>query len=400
MIDPISSPRHGTLSGSTPLSSAGLPTPPHQLPQPNQPDPSTPIAGSTPCPWWKRHWKPLAATAAVLLLAAAGGLTWAITRPKPTSHVATVTILRPTATPVPTPVTKASPLTGLPVTPELATRPIVAVMVENHPDARPQSGLQDAGVVYEALAEGGITRFQAFFLDGQPKAIGPVRSLRPYYVDWGMEYGAPVAHAGGSADALSLAVTTGMKDLNALVIGAPIFYRTTDRYAPHNLYTSSSLLDTLLARRGYNQAASFTPTPRKPDAPVKAPPHPKIHIDYSYNGYQVDYTYDPATNDYARALAGIAHIDRNTSKQIHVKNVVVEYTTVTPSGDDHGHVNITTTGSGKAILFRDGDAIVCTWTKTSRTSRTKLVDANGAELALNAGNTWYSIVPSTKPVGY
>ena len=132
----------------------------------------------------------------------------------------------PTPTPVPTPVLKASPLSGELIEPALADRAIRSIIVENHPDARPQSGLSDAGVVYEALAEGGITRFQTFFLDKQPKAIGPVRSLRTYFIDWGLEFNSPVAHAGGSADALALVKPLGMKDLNALAIGAPTFYRT------------------------------------------------------------------------------------------------------------------------------------------------------------------------------
>jgi hypothetical protein len=371
--------------------------------------PSTPVTSDTSTkplhptpatqPWIKRHWKWLTLVA-TLLIGGGGVYAWTL-RPQPQPQAAAINHQTPKPpTPTPTPLKKASPLTGVMVDPAVADRPIVSVIVENHPDARPQSGLQDAGVVYEALAEGGITRFQTFFLDSQPPAIGPVRSLRPYFVDWGFEFNAPVAHAGGSADALNLASSTGMKDLNALIIGTPTFYRTNDRVAPHNLYTSSSLLDTLLAKRGFNTAPTFTPSPRQADHPNPSPPHPNIHIEYSYNGYQADYKYDPASNDYARSVGGAPHIDRNTGKQIHVKNIVVEMISASVIDDGHGHMQLGTTGRGTGWVIRDGDAIPCTWVKDSRTTRTRLLDASGKDIPLNAGNTWYSIVPIGKTVSF
>lgn len=343
----------------------------------------------------------MVASTAALTLAVGGAMAWLFLQPKAEEPVAVqMRTPTPSPSPTPTPVTKASPLTGVQVAPELADRPIISVIIENSTDARPQSGLQDAGIVYEALAEGGITRFQTFFLDSQPKSLGPVRSLRPYFVDWGLGFGAPVAHAGGSATALSLATTTGLRSLNALVIGAPTFYRTSDRVAPHNLYTSSALLDALLSKRGLDKAPTFTPLPRKADAPLATPTHTSIAIPYSGTAYNAAYVYDPATNDYARSVGGKPHVDRNTGKQIHVKNVVVEYTPVVAAGDAKGHVNITTVGQGKGIVFRDGDAIPCTWVKDARTSQTKLLDASGAQIPLNAGNTWFSIVPTGKTVTY
>jgi len=276
------------------------------------------------------------------------------------------------------------------------------VIIENHPDARPQSGLSQAGVVYEANAEGGITRYQAFFLEDRPNAIGPVRSLRTYFVDWGLEFGASVAHAGGNADALDLIDPLGLHSLNGLNIGAPFFYRTTDRYAPHNFYTSSDLLLQLVNSRGWNHPATFTPSPRQADAPTANPPHPNIHIDFSYNGYQVDYKYDAGSNDYARWLAGSPHVDANTGAQIHVKNVVVEmmptsygYTRIAEST-----VIMQTVGQGRAMVFRDGQAIEGTWKKDSHAARTRLLDGGGNEIPLDAGNTWYAIVPAGNNVSY
>ncbi len=324
---------------------------------------------------------------------------------------AKVTVVTPSPTPAPTPAaapvaapvptTKASPLSGAQLDPALANRPITAVVIENHTDARPQSGLQDAGVVYEALAEGGITRFLAFFLEKKPASLGPVRSLRTYFVDWALEYGAPVAHAGGNADALDLVGPTGMKDMNQFAHGGN-FYRTTDRYAPHNLYTSTDLLDKLEQQLGYATPATFTPNPRKADSPEATPSHTQIGLNYSYSGYQSGYTYEASSNSYLRTLAGKAHIDRNSGQQIKVKNVVVEYMNTSYGTTRIGEQTVImgTVGTGKALVFLDGGATTATWVKASRTARTQLFDAAGKEIALNVGNTWYSIVPNGKLVTY
>src|SRR5581483_6348891 len=112
------------------------------------------------------------------------------------------------------PTTVASTLTGLPVDPSVNKRQVTAVMIENSLDARPQSGLDQAGIVFEALAEGGVTRFMALFQDTQPDYIGPVRSARPYYIQWLLGYDAAYAHVGGSPDALNDITAWHVKDLN------------------------------------------------------------------------------------------------------------------------------------------------------------------------------------------
>jgi hypothetical protein len=372
-------------------------------------DPASAVATNThqtpPMPqpgakaWFKRHWKWLTLVT-ILVVGGGGAYAWTL-RPQPAPH-ATAIGHGAKPTPTPSPLKKASPLTGIMVDPAVAAKPVVSVVIENHPDARPQSGLQDAGVVYEANAEGGITRFQAFYLDSLPTSLGPVRSLRTYFVDWGLEFAAPVAHAGGNADALDLVGPLGMKDLNALSFAANGFYRITTRYAPHNLYTTGDQLLALLNRYNFNQPATFTPSPRVADHPTSTPTHPNIHIDYSYTGYQVDYKYDPATNDYARSLAGAPHIDAVTGKQIHVKNVVVEMMPTSYGTTRTGEQTVImgTVGSGQGWVLRDGDAIPVTWKKASHTARTQLIGADGKDVPLDAGNTWYSIVPVGKTVSF
>jgi hypothetical protein len=139
--------------------------------------------------------------------------------------------------------TVASPLTGVQVPPELAKRPVTGIMIENSIYARPQSGIQDAGVVFEAIAEAGITRFLTLYQDAKPQYIGPVRSLRPYYIDWAGSFDASIAHIGGSPDALKR-IRNGGKDLDQF-FNSGSYWRQPTREAPHNVYTSFKLLDRL-----------------------------------------------------------------------------------------------------------------------------------------------------------
>ncbi len=299
----------------------------------------------------------------------------------------------------PKPTTKASLLTGVEMEPAIADRALRAVIIENSPEARPQSGLSQAGVVYEALAEGGITRFLTFFVENQPPSIGPVRSLRPYFSDWSLEYASPIVHAGGSAEALGQVIPLQVKSLNALGGGVGSYFtRASDRYAPHNLYITNEALDRLLQANNYTQPAQFTPNARKKDEPPTTPAHAIIGIDYSYSGFQVEYRYNQTCNCYDRFMAGGPHIDRNTGAQIQVKNVVVQY--MPTSYDGTGHAIMGTPGSGKTIVFRDGGAVEGTWTKAAHTERTKLLDPAGKEIPLNRGNTWYAIVPDNRTVSF
>jgi hypothetical protein len=371
----------------------------------NKPDPTTSdVSEGTVVVMHRKHTL-VALTAAVAILIILGGggyLGYTLlhkTAPKPAAITPTP---KPTPPPEPPkPTTKASPLTGVQIDPALADRPITAVVIENHTDARPQSGLSQAGVVYEALAEGGITRFLAFFLDERPAVLGPVRSIRTYFVDWALEFNAPVAHAGGNVDALDLIAPLHMKDMNQFSFGN-YFYRSNDRFAPHNLYSTSDLLDKLEQALGFATPSNFVPSPRKADAPAANATAADIKINYSYNGYQVEYKYDASSNSYARFLAGVPHVDRNTGKQIMVKNMVVEYMPTSYGTTRFGEqtVMMGTPGSGQAIVFRDGVAITGTWTKPNHTTRTRLLDAAGKDIPLDAGNTWYSIVPVGRTIQY
>lgn len=369
-------------------------------PQPDKPAKSS--GGHIAPPWYKRRWLYIT-IGGVLITALAGAVIYMKLTAKPVKPAATQAHT-PKPTPSPTP-TVYSPLTGLPVANQgEADRPVVGVMIENlYPDARPQSGLSAAGVVYEALAEGGITRFLGIFQEPLPPSFGPVRSLRPYYLDWGLEYNIPVAHAGGSQPALAEIGPLGMKNIDALVYSGSYFFRTSDRAAPHNLYTNADLLTQLLTKLGFATPPTFKPVPRKPDAPSKtAAPHPTIKINFSTSAYAVQYNFDPASDSYGRILGGTPHIDRNTGKQIFVKNVVVIFTPISygtqPDGKEDVQYHLT--GSGQGIVFMDGNAAAINWSKASDSAQTQLTDAAGQPVNLNRGNTWYEVVPTGTAVSY
>ena len=101
-------------------------------------------------------------------------------------------------------------------------------------------------------------------------------------------------------------------------------------------------------------------------------------------------------------MAGTTHVDRNTNKQIMVKNVIVEYIPVSYSTQGNGdpQTNYADIGSGKALVFMDGNVTTATWTKTSATSQTQIADASGNPIKLNVGNTWFEMVPTTNQVTY
>lgn len=290
-----------------------------------------------------------------------------------------------------------SPLTGIAVSKEQSELPITAVMIENSPDARPQSGLNQAGVVFEAIAEGGITRFLTLWQEAQPDYVGPVRSVRPYYVDWLQGFDAAVAHVGGSAEALAKIRSEGVKDLDQFYNTGP-YHRVNTRYAPHNMYTSLPALTGLQKSKGWN-TSSFTGFPRKAAAPSEAPTARSIDIVISSRLYNVHYDYDVASNSYLRVLGGKPHVDERSKAQIAPKVVVAM---VIPYGiaSDGLHSVYQTIGSGKAYVFQDGNVTEGTWEKSSAKSQIVFKDSAGKSIELNAGQTWITATSIANNVTY
>lgn len=278
----------------------------------------------------------------------------------------------------------------------------MAVMVENSVLARPQRGLSKADIVYEALAEGDITRFVAVFLANSTQ-VGPVRSAREYYFDWALEYKSAYAHWGGNEYVRSLASSTfGAKDLDQFGIGTQAFYRLPPTCLnEHCGFSHTDKLWEVATKRGVNSGATFDSWKFKDDAAVTPPTHPTVNIGFKGN-YAVRWDYDATTNTYKRVNGGQPHTDSEHNVQLSVKNVVVAFLNysgmkqVTPGVFNRA---VQTVGSGTVKIFRDGTLVEGTWKKDSREARTKFFDAGGNEIPLNRGQIWMEMVPIGTPAG-
>ncbi len=357
----------------------------------------------------KRHkfWPPtkkqllIGSITAVVVLVVSGGLSYMAIHHKPITSSTPKVVLAPKPKPRPVSNTVASILTGLPVPPADNNRPITAVMIENTPFARPQAGLSQAGVVFEALTEGGITRFMALFQDQLPNFVGPVRSARPYFVDWDLGFDAPYAHAGGSPQALSEIQALNVKNLDYMYY--PDYYtRISSRAAPHNLYTNINNLLTLEAKLGWT-SSKFSGWPRKLDSPSKNPNATNINFNLSYSTYNVNYSYDAKTNTYNRSEGGEAQIDANTGLQLSPKVVIgmiVPWSQGSLDSSDAYYSVYQDVGSGQAYVFQDGTLTIGEWNKPTQSSPLTFTTSSGQPLKLDAGQTWITALASTNEISY
>ena len=330
------------------------------------------------------------------------------------------------------PKTEASLLNGVLYSKEqmaylLKRRPL-GIMIENHQEARPQSGLSSADIVYEAVAEGGITRFLAIFWGVfDDFIVGPVRSARTYYLDWISEYAGLYAHVGGAhcdintgegcqngapADALGQIERYGIKSLNQFYLGFPTFWRDYERLGrrvatEHTVYSTPDKLWQKAKERGWEAVDSegkdwqedFTPWQFKDEDPLdKRPEFQKIEFGFweGYNEYRVRWEYERLANVYKRFNGGQLHKDLNNDQQLSAKNVVVQFVSERQANDgypDNVHLLYGTIGQGKAIVFQDGKKIEGKWVKKDRESRTRFYDSLGKEIEFNRGQIWIEILP-------
>lgn len=337
--------------------------------------------------WIRSHYRLIAIVACIALVVI--GFSVILFYKKPVKQV----ISAPPATKHTPPATVYySPLTGEKVANEAAvTQPATAIMIENSPDARPQSGLKSAGVVFEAIAEGGITRFLALYQQQKPQLIGPVRSLRPYYIDWLTPFQPSVAHVGGSLNALNTIRNGSYRDIDEF-FNSQTYWRANDRYAPHNVYTSFAKLDALNAAKGYT-SSTISGFERKDSTPSNAPTAANIDVTISGPTYNSHYDYDPATHSYLRSQGREAHVDREEGR-IAPQVVVVIRVAMSLQMEDGYREQITTTGSGEATIFQDGIATPATWHKDSAATQFTFTDAEGKPIPLNRGQTWITAIPT------
>lgn len=346
--------------------------------------------------WMQQHkkWTIVISIATVLLISGVVVTALYFTNRPAEPEPVKQTVVEPK--PAPEPPKYYSPLTGSLVKSEDKIDDLVtAIMIENSPDARPQSGLKDSGVVFEAIAEGGITRFLVLYQQEKPQLVGPVRSLRSYYVDWLAAFQPSVAHIGGSATALAEVRNGSYRDIDQF-FNPGAYWRATDRYAPHNVYTSFERLDALNASKGYT-TSSFTGFSRKDSQASAVPTATSINVVISSALFNSSYVYDATTNLYNRSQAGAAHTDREAG-QIAPRVVIVLKVPMVTVFEDGYRQQLTTIGSGNAVIFQDGIATEVTWSKPAKTAQITFTDAEGKEVALARGQTWITAIPSTTGV--
>lgn len=314
---------------------------------------------------------------------------------KPVSNIEPEPTPTPTAVPTLTPEPPKGtpcPLTGVLVEDEADQnlRPI-AVMIDNEINARPQSGLLDAEIVYEIPVEGNITRYMAIYHHGHTDKIGPVRSARPYFIDKALEFNAVYVHCGGSPQALQDLASMKVNTLNDLK-GSPCFWRSKDRKMPHNLYTSTKLMREVMEKNKYNNKTApeyfkFSEEFLNLDGKtVKG-----ISFVYSKN-YIVGYEYDEKDKLFYRTINGSRLKDKDSGKDIPTTNIIVEKTT-SKVLDKVGRLDVENLGKNRGYYLTGGKLIELEWSKSDRSAKTVYKDLKGNEITINKGVTWIQVVP-------
>lgn len=335
--------------------------------------------------WIRAHRTRTYLIAGVVLIAIAGLIAAVVVAQNPQAPITPVFVK-----PKPKPIYYA-PLTGVVVPKESdVTKPVTAIMLENSPDARPQSGLKNAEIVYEAVAEGGITRFLAVYQQEKPKLIGPVRSLRMYYVAWAVPYNASIAHVGGSHKALLTVRKSPHRDIDQF-FNARSYWRAADRYAPHNVYTSFTQLDALNKAKGY-KTSNPKVFERKEPAAAKVLNAKSVSLGISGPLYDSTYSYDAKSKLYLRSQAGAPHLDREKGR-IAARVVIALKVDMKQVLEDGYRESIDTKGPGVAYIFQNGRVDKVNWKKASQNSQITFTK-DGKTYPLAPGKTWITAIPN------
>jgi hypothetical protein len=283
-----------------------------------------------------------------------------------------------------------SPYTGEELTKEALENIPFMVIVENSRAARPQSGLTEADIIYETMAEGGIPRFLAIFHSSTPKEIGPVRSARPYFLSLAKEYNLPFGHCGGSAEALDTIKQESLMSMNEFSFGG-YYWRDNTRKAPHNLYTSAEKLRRLITNKKMIQqpvsSLSFNKSSWEGNLAAAVNVNLKLSPYYS-----TSYRYKDG--HYYKYMDGEIAKDKANGKEISTSNIVIQITDIKRQ-DDYGRLDIKQVGEGTGYVISDGKYIKINWSKADEKSPTLLRDEKGKAVNLLPGKTWWHIADNT-----
>jgi len=290
-------------------------------------------------------------------------------------------------------------LTGGYVDISVAGRRPVAVVIDNIRRALPQSGLAQADIIYEALAEGGATRIVAIFRDFDADRIGPVRSARSYFVDFGIDHDAIFMHHGGSPAAYNDLRNMNVDRLDGMTEGQ-VFWRDRERINQgrhdHSSYTSPERIWARVHQRDmrfeidpdYRNMFNFFPVLTSPRQSELAT---ELEITF-IRGYSTMFSFDEETGLYSMSTTHGYHIDAETGETLTFSNVIVQNTQVRHiPGDDAGRREVVTVGNGTGYLFTNGRVAPISWEKRDRLSPTRWFNEQGLPLNLNIGRTYIAV---------
>jgi hypothetical protein len=289
------------------------------------------------------------------------------------------------------------PLTGLETKKQSQDRS-VAVMINNYPIARPQSGLAEADVVYEVLAEGDITRFLAIYQSEKPEKIGPIRSARDYFINLAKGYGSLYIAHGYSPEAKKMLSSGYIDNINGMQYDGTLFKRSKDRKPPHNSYISYANI--LKGAKLKNYEMNTLPTgfdfmTVDEAKQVTGQNGKNIMINYSHNPlFNVEYEYDSGIEKYKRSSDGQQTADLESKRPVLLDNliiVVAKHKII----DDYGRRNIDLTSGGTAYIIQKGKYREVEWQNVDGRI---LPYENGEQVKLVPGKTWINIVPSLNAV--
>ena len=281
------------------------------------------------------------------------------------------------------------------------TRPY-AVMINNNHSAWPQCGLEDAYLVYEIVAEGGITRMMALYKDKLPEKIGSVRSSRHYFIDYAEENDAIYIHWGGSPQAYSR-INTGIDNLDGIALEGTIFFRdkTLNRAYEHTGFVDLAKAKQTAESKGYTRDVekdlllNYSATEIDLNSITGVQSADDITLKYS-DYHTTSYEYDEENKVYKRSMSGKANVDLETGKQYTAKNIIVyKVNNYTLGGENKGRQELENIGSGSGYYISCGYAVPITWEKTSHSGQTVYKYENGEEITVNDGNTFIQIMPTT-----
>lgn len=286
-----------------------------------------------------------------------------------------------------------SPYTGETLKSNIYTNTAFMAIIENSKSSRPQSGLNEADIVFETLAEGGIPRFIALFHKNSPNVIGPIRSVRPYFIDIAKDFNIPFAHCGGSTEGLNIIKNESLMSLNEMQNGK-YYWRDKKRKAPHNLYTSASKLRDLIDNKNFSPSMkSFLVFDNKywDNNSLENASSIKIKVSPSYTT-----SYNFTNNSYTKYIDGNELIDKEDSSPISFDNIVIQLTSIKLSNDNL-HVNIDLSSTGPCYVLSKGKIKKGIWVKDSL-SNTILIDDKGNPIPLSSGKTWWNIFDSDSTI--